>query len=223
VIHLRTERERQRLSLDEAAARARIPVRYVAALERGDDGVLPPGPFRRGYQRQYLESLGFDPDLVVVQLPAAELTEPGSEVDETATLTMSLDEMPLWRLMLAGFLLTMAVVLSLRVASEVIGPVDPEPELTAAAQQEAEQAPAALPTARLRVRAIEPTRLVTRVDGIDSFSGVLGANKVIDLEGREEIVVWAADLTTILITYNGERIEPLGNLSQSRRLVFIQE
>jgi len=219
VIHLRTERERLQLSLDEAAARARIPVRYVDALERGDDGVLPPGPFRRGYQRQYLESLGFDPDSAIVHHPEL----PEEELDETGTITVSIDEMPLGRLVVAGFLLTMAVVLGLRVVAEFVGTEAAATETSAAEIEAAAIAPAALPTARLRVRAIEPTRLKTKVDGLESFSGTLEANKVIDLEGRDEIEVWAADLTTILITYNGERIEPLGNLSQGRRLVFIQD
>lgn len=221
MIHLRTERERQQLSLDEAAARARIPVRYVDALERGDDDVLPPGPFRRGYQRQYLESLGFDPESPVVALPPMHGDIDDIEPDETGTITASLDEMPLGRLVIAGFLLTMAIVLALRVLGEV---VDPAPVATETPEElAAAAAPAALPTAKLRVRAIEPTRLVTTVDGIESFKGVLGANKVIDLAGRDRIEVWAADLNTILITYNGERIEPLGTLSQGRRLVFIQE
>ena len=81
----------------------------------------------------------------------------------------------------------------------------------------------AMPTSRLRIRAIEPTRITTRVDHKDSYSGRLPAGEIIDLEGAQRIEVFAADLTTIRITYNGERIEPLGNLSKPRRLVFVQD
>ena len=66
MVNLRAERERMQLSLDEAAARVRIPVRYLDALERGDEDALPAGTFRRGYQRQYLEFLGFDPETEVI-------------------------------------------------------------------------------------------------------------------------------------------------------------
>lgn len=218
MIYLRTERERRQLSLEEAAAQARIPVRYVDALERGDEEILPPGAFRRAYQRQYLDSLGLDPDSPVAPQP---LEPEQPEEEETRTITVSLEEIPLQRLVVAGFLLTMAVVLGLRVIAAYIDyttPAEVAPDEMAAAIE-----PSTLPTAHLRVRAIEPTRLRTRVDGIDSFQGVLDANNLIDLEGREEIEVWAADLTSIIITYNGDRIEPLGNLSRGRRLVFIQE
>lgn len=213
MIHLRAERERQNLSLDEAAARARIPVRYVDALERGDEEILPAGAFRSAYQRQYLDSLGIDPNSpVVVPLPE----------EPTMTTTTQLDEMPLARLVVAGFLLTMAIVLSLRVASEF---TDTSPQASAPEEvaEPSLEAQVALPTSRLRLRAIEDTRVSTRVDGFDSFDGVLPAKEILDLDSRQKIEVWVSDLTTIRITYNGERIEPLGNLSHGRRLVFIQD
>lgn len=64
---LREARERAGLSLPEAAARTRIPQRYLEALEAGDHSVFPPGPFLGGYTRQYR---GF------LQLPATPASEP---------------------------------------------------------------------------------------------------------------------------------------------------
>jgi transcriptional regulator with XRE-family HTH domain len=213
MIDLRAERERQNLSLEEAAARARIPVRYVDALERGDEDILPASAFRIAYQRQYLDSLGLDPDSPV-GVPLLE--------EPTMTTTMQIDEMPLGRLVVAGFLLTMAVVLSLRVASEFTG-TSPSASVSEEAAEPDPIAQVALPTSRLRLRAIEDTHLSTRVDGFDSFDGVLPAKEILDLDSRQRIEVWVSDLTTVRITYNGDRIEPLGNLSHGRRLVFIQE
>lgn len=228
MIDLRAEREQKGLSLEEVSASARIPARYLIALEEGDHDVLPAGPFRRGYQRQYLEFLGFDPDTDVVDPTAAPEEEPEPERTETGTLTHALEEAPLGRLLVAGFVLTMTLVLGLRVVAEMVR--SPESQAAATFDEPPEEEarteappPDALPTARLRIRAVESTRLKTRVDGVESYSGTLPAREVIDLEGRQRIEVWAADLTTILITYNGERIEPLGNLSEGRRLVFIQD
>ena len=55
---LRHERERRGWTLDDVASRTRIPRPYLEALEDGNHDVLPPGPFFRGYLRQYLEFLG---------------------------------------------------------------------------------------------------------------------------------------------------------------------
>ena len=229
MVDLRAAREQLGLSLDEASVQARIPARYLAAMESGDRSTLPPGPFRRGYQRQYLEFLGLDPESPILDRTLnSEL--PQEPEESTQTITMALDEIPLSRLMMSGFVLTMVVVLLLRVAFELTESLPeatdetiPEGEVAVAEEPPPELAPTVLPTSRLRIRAIEPTRITTRVDEQDSYAGTLPAGEVIDLEGRSSIEVFAADLTTIRITYNGERIEPLGNLSRPRRLVFVQE
>ncbi len=212
MVDLRAERERKGMSLDEVSAGARIPAHYLDALERGDHDVLPPGPFLRGYRRQYLEFLGFDPE---TETTAS--APPPAEPEYTITGTVSFDEVPLIRLVMAGFVLTLVVVLGLRLTVELSG----GPETAPAATAIADVAPLMPPSSRLRIRAIEPTAISTSVDDHESFSGTLPAGEIIDLEGSEVIEVWAADLTTILITYNGERIEPLGNLSRGRRLVFV--
>ena len=197
-------------------------------MEDGDRATLPPGPFLRGYQRQYLEFLEFDPNSLVVD---GLHPPPVNDPDQTQTITMALDEVPLGRLVMSGFVLTMVVVLLLRLLFEATGTLPDTPSLSdgvAPVTEEAPEAepilpPEAMPTSRLRIRAIEPTRLNTRVDGEDSYRGTLPAGEIIDLEGRQRIEVFSADLTTIRITYNGERIEPLGNLSKPRRLVFVQD
>lgn len=231
MVDLRARRERLGLSLEQASDRARIPAHYLAAMETGDREVLPSGPFRRGYQRQYLEFLGLDPNTPILEHTLTSgLEEPPHEPTQTQTITMALDEVPMGRLVMSGFVLTMVVVLLLRVLFELTGSAaDIEVPTTADAEVIAEEvppenlSPGAMPTSRLRIRAIEPSRISTRVDSQDSYRGTLPAGEIIDLEGREQIEVFASDLTTIRITYNGERIEPLGNLSKPRRLVFVQD
>ena len=227
MVDLRTTRESLGLSLDEVSAQARIPTHYLVAMESGDHDALPPGPFLRGYQRQYLEFLGLDPNTPVAEHPAG---LPPQQEEPTQTITMALEEVPLGRLVMSGFVLTMMVMLLLRVLFEVTGePPKPaalsiaEAPVVSPEQPPAELSPDTMPTSRLRIRAIEPTRITTRVDNKDSYHGTLPAGEIIDLEGRDRIEVFTTDLTTIRITYNGERIEPLGNLSKPRRLVFIQD
>ncbi|MDG1478385.1 MAG: DUF4115 domain-containing protein [Myxococcota bacterium] len=233
VVDLRATRERLGLSLAQASDRVSIPEHYLAAMENGDREVLPSGPFRRGYQRQYLEFLGFDPSTPILDHTlTSELADPRHDppYSHTQTITMALEEIPMGRLVMSGFVLTMVVVLLLRLLFEVAGePPGVEAPATAAVEAVTEEtppedlSPGTMPTSRLRIRAIEPSRISTRVDSQDSYRGTLPAGEIIDLEGREMIEVFASDLTTIRITYNGERIEPLGNLSKPRRLVFVQD
>jgi cytoskeletal protein RodZ len=233
VVDLRATRERLGLSLEQASVRARIPAHYLAAMEDGDREVLPSGPFRRGYQRQYLEFLGLDPSTPILEhtLTSEMVNSPhASPQSHTQTITMALDEVPMGRLVMSGFVLTMVVVLLLRLLFELAGePPGIEVPATADVEVSIEEplpedlSPGTMPTSRLRIRAIEPSRISTRVDSQDSYQGILPAGEIIDLEGRELIEVFASDLTTIRITYNGERIEPLGNLSKPRRLVFVQD
>jgi len=57
---LTRHRENRRLSLDQAAAAVRIPVRYLEAMEGEDYDVLPPTPYVRGFLDAYARYLGID-------------------------------------------------------------------------------------------------------------------------------------------------------------------
>lgn len=57
---LRAARDRAGGSLAEFAARTRVPIRYLAALEQNDYSVLPNRAFSTGYVRSYAMALGLD-------------------------------------------------------------------------------------------------------------------------------------------------------------------
>ncbi len=74
---------------------------------------------------------------------------------------------------------------------------------------------------RLHVRAVEPTRMkLTRMDGEPGFAGVLPGGESRTFESEDVLVLDVADLTNVVLKYNGERLEPLHRLSARRRLVF---
>ena len=62
-------RGRARLGLDARAMaeRLHVSVAVVHALERDDPEALPPGPYARGYLRNYLRLLGHDPEQVLAR------------------------------------------------------------------------------------------------------------------------------------------------------------
>jgi cytoskeleton protein RodZ len=72
---LASERQRQGLSVGDVAAKLRMGIIQVEALERSDYSKLPTGTFLRGFVRSYAKLLGLDQKDVIRLL---EQTHPGS-------------------------------------------------------------------------------------------------------------------------------------------------
>ena len=214
---LRYERERRGWSLDDVANRTRIPRQYIEALEDGNHDILPPGPFFRGYLRQYLEFLG-------EQDPEEERTEAEQDVvdqtieEQVARATSQAMEssqgVPLTRLVLAGFVLTIAIVLALQVQQRLNAP----PVATAAG----EIIPLG-PPHKVRVYAVEDVDMEVTIDGKVAYNDRLRGTKGAEFEATNRLELDISDLTRVRLHYNDKRIEPLGSLSRGRRLVFIHE
>lgn len=77
----------------------------------------------------------------------------------------------------------------------------------------------------LTVRATAPVRVRIEADGVELISGVLCRDLEcsVSVDHAAEIAVELADLTRAGVIYNGSRVQPLGNLSAARRLVFIDD
>jgi len=59
---LRQARERSNLSKEDVAAKLKLSVRQIAAIETGDWSVLPERTFTRGFMRNYARLVSLDPD-----------------------------------------------------------------------------------------------------------------------------------------------------------------
>ena len=214
---LRHERERRGWSLDDVASRTRIPRQYIEALEDGNHDVLPPGPFFRGYLRQYLEFLG-EAD------PEQERTEAEQDVvdqtieNQVARATSAAMEqsqgVPLTRLVLAGFVLTLAITLALQVNHRLNSP---------AVVATAGGVVPLGPPHHVRVYAVEDVNMEVTVDGKEAYKGIVKGTNGMEFEAANRLELDISDLTRVTLHYNDKRIEPLGSLSRGRRLVFIHE
>ena len=74
---LRIARERAGLSLADLAARTRIPLKSLRAIEENDFVSVPPGIFARSFIRSYAREVGLDPSTAVAEFRA--MTEPVEE------------------------------------------------------------------------------------------------------------------------------------------------
>jgi hypothetical protein len=113
-------------------------------------------------------------------------------------------------------------------------PPEPAAETPAEPVAEAPAAPTAPPVPEsesgLRISAVEPVKVRVEIDGVERYDAVLCASldttceeRVLKFPLAAEMAVEVADLTRLRVSYNGARVEPLGNLSASRRLVFIDD
>lgn len=97
-------------------------------------------------------------------------------------------------------------------------------EVAAVAEEApAEAAPVAVVDRSLRVRANEPVRTRVEVDGEEAWAGILRPGEPLELPTGARTVLEVSDLTRVEVLYNGRRVEPLGNVSSGRRLVFIDD
>jgi cytoskeletal protein RodZ len=234
MIDLRRERERRGWTLEQVSHKTGVALRYLLVLERGTAELT--GPMRQAREK-YLKLLGLremetrsdDPP---PRLAAPEpVDDPPSAEDEspTATLPRS-EELPVARLALTAAVLLAVMGLGLRVASLLTeSHPDAPAELTQTqppvAPKDGKYAPASLPggAQSLSVRANEPTR-ITVTAGVEVYhDGPIAPGEVVEVISDEKVVLDVADLTAVSITYNSDRVEPLHNLSHSRRLIFLPD
>jgi len=225
---LRRARKRRGLSLEDVAQQARIPRRYVAALERGDVDVLPHGRFRSGYHRQYRSFLGLPP-VAEGQVPTTQAApEEAPEVTGTTGTMPRGDELPTFRLVASGFAFTLLVVLLLRVGAVVLESppafLSRDAEATETSESLSAAAAEGITKAQsIGLRAIEDVRVsITTTEGTIR-RGVLPGGESVSIESDGPITLEIADLTRVRVRYNGSRLEPLHNLPKGRRLVFVPE
>jgi hypothetical protein len=157
--------------------------------------------------------------------------DPPSAEDESPTATIPRsEELPVARLALTAAVLLAVMGLGLRVASLLTeSHPDAPAELTQTqppvAPKDGKYAPASLPggAQSLSVRANEPTR-ITVTAGVEVYhDGPIAPGEVVEVISDEKVVLDVADLTAVSITYNSDRVEPLHNLSHSRRLIFLPD
>jgi cytoskeletal protein RodZ len=82
---LRAARERAGFTLPELAARTRIPIKSLRAIEENDFAKVPPGIFVRSFIRTYAHEVGVDPTTAIAEFRAIteRLDEPAQELHET--------------------------------------------------------------------------------------------------------------------------------------------
>lgn len=221
---LKNAREEKGISLRDIAARTRISVMSLEALERGDLSRLPGGIFTRAFVRTYAAEVGLDPERMVqdfiAQLPqetAAGTRQPSAVEDGQALESQRRAVETAVRLVLVSLPIAgLVVYYGMRSGPEA-------PRAVPAAVVESTAAPAAQPASlTLNITPKGPCWISLTVDGQPSFSGLMNSGEQRQVTAREEILLNIGDAGVFAYTLNGVAGRPLGAPGEvvSRRITL---
>ena len=217
---LKAERERQELSLSDLAAKTRVPMRHLDAIEKSDFGALPGTTYTLGFARSYARAVGMDAAKASADL-RIELAQGGHEGYQAPTQNYEPTDpsrVPsrtlAWTAAAVGVILVTAYLIwrSMTLDAGSAAPV------TVSAGQKTAETPvaagiAAAPTGGpvvltatgdvwVKIYDAENKRLYeNEMKAGDSFTVPLDANKPMIVTGRPQVLA---------VTVGGKTVPPLG-------------
>jgi cytoskeleton protein RodZ len=223
---LRGAREDTGLSLQELAARTKIKVSTLEAMERGEFDRLPRGVFMRGFLRACARELSLDPETLVASYsletiaspappPVPQLTQPDPLLAEPNALGRH------WRPLAAGVAFFLLVLFLARDRPDSAGDsVAPRPVATTGveAAKNAESSPtprveSAPPRAEgieVAIRAAGPLWLEATADGRRRVYRLMAANERETIAARSEVRLRVGDAAAMEYSIDGRPGRRLG-------------
>lgn len=236
---LKREREMRGVSLREISDATKISMRYLAALEAGDQKVLPAPVFVRGFVREYARYLGIGADEAVDRymrsvgaLEQEQQEQLRRENPQLREYDPTRDEGKLRAIMRAvGLLLIVGLLVALvwyfrgplmalagqgeepeiRRAEETIASGEAIPRATEPAQPEEEPAEPQQKPLHMLIEFTEPTWIHLLVDGQTAMQETVNTGSIREFEARERIEIRTlGNAGGVRIEIDGEQIPALG-------------
>lgn len=220
---LRKARERAGFSLPDLAARTRIPLKSLRAIEEHDFASVPPGIFVRSFIRSYAREVGVDPADAIAEYRA--MTEPvavsapdhkdNAVVDDDLRGSSFDPELltsrPAWGYALIAAALLIGVISMNRYgASENPQPAAADALVTDSVAPVSRPMGTAGTGVHLEMRAQGPCWIKAVADGQTVIARVLQPGETQSVTGQRDIVVRVGDPAAISYSINGRPGEPLG-------------
>ena len=232
---LRKARERAGFSLPDLAARTRIPLSSLRAIEENDFSKVPPGIFVRSFIRTYAREVGVDPVTAVTEYRAmtdpveepAEEPEDDPATDDRMNLGSYLPDFaesrPGWGYALIVAALVIGVISMNRVnrdtaqdtSADVAAATTSRPAAATTSRTEAssgtvQAAGTAGSGLRVELRATGPCWVGAVADGQPAVARLLQPGETETLTAHRDIVLRVGDPAALSYSVNGRAGEPLG-------------
>jgi cytoskeleton protein RodZ len=231
---LRAARERKGLSLEELAARTKIPGKILRAIESNDFSKIPPGLFARSFIRTYALAVGVDPTASVAEFRA--VTEPAlvaAPAESARSRILPSDDEPgllgspslQWSVVVIVAAVLFSIVLINRNPA-ALSAVPPEsqakpsvvvplpdnptgPDTTGVTPNT--QTPAGIENGiQVEMRADRLCWIRAVVDGEEAFARLLHRGETATVRGKREVVLRVGDPKALSYWINGQPGESLG-------------
>ncbi len=220
---LKTERERQGLTLTDVATQTRIPMRHLESIEKSQFSDLPGSTYTLGFTRSYARSLNMDAAKIGAEL-RTELSQSGhdsyhvpaqnyepADPSRVPSKTLAWTAAAIAALLLAGYLVWRSIALdsspaALPPIAEADAPQTPSTAPSAAAAAPIDSSGAVVLTATetvwIKVYDANKKRLFeSEMKAGDSFTVPVDANNPMIVTGRPQ---------AINVTIGGKAVAPLG-------------
>lgn len=251
--NLRREREMRGVTLQEISTATKISVRFLQALENEEFGKLPGGIFTRSFIRAFAKYLGLDEDRVLAEyhliapaqsdldLSLITMSRPPAKRHGSHGTLLAVFMAAL--LLTGGYLLyrytrnRTSVRGGIPSAAQVVRTeTPPAGEVTGSGRQtgvgaEAGAAPGAMAAGVprvddglvLQVAATERSWIAVDADGEMVLQRVLNPGEVETVQAKESFDVTTGNALGIVLTLNGETLQPLGRRGEVRSVHLTQD
>ncbi len=226
--NLREARESKGYSLDYIEEETKIRKLYIDALERETFDVLPPRVYATGFVRRYSKFLGLNPDEMVEEFQRlAYIDEPlHEELEIVKERNVDFGFHIPYRNILAGIIfLIIAIWAGKLVLGYISGSIDVPDREVAVPPKVEEPAKETPPPVKVKkavvlIEARQDCWLNVVVDGETVFTKTLRVGEKQEFEGKQSISIKAGNAGGIDITYNGKKVEPIGNYGEVKETEF---
>ena len=240
--NLRTEREKQNLTIRDIEKGTSIRALYIESIEKGDYAQLPGEVYVKGFIRNYANFLKLDADALVKQYvaetnPEAGKPEPeeesksedtvktttakpfttGSDFKERVERSHRRQNM----MLLAVIILVVAAGAVYLFGSADSGNSSKAPVQTAQPAQPAKTVDTAKQEAAPKVSGVELSATFTdkcwvsvKVDGKDVFEGTMEKGKTESWKGKENVAIVAGNAGAVTLKLNGQDLGKAGKNGQ---------
>jgi cytoskeletal protein RodZ len=237
---LRQARERAGFSLPELAARTRIPLKSLLAIEANEFEKVPPGIFLRSFIRTYAREVGVDPTEAIAEFramtqpieefpPEPEATRPEKGAQSVSILRELFDARSKW-----GYaLIVVALIGGIAVMNRDAGDQASETAANRTAAAPAHTSPvpieesAPVATAgtglQIEIRAQNHCWVRAVVDGQPTFARLLQPGEIQSLTAQRDIVLRVGDPAAFSYSINGRTGESLGAPNQPVTVRFASD
>ena len=227
---LRAARERRGVPLRQIAARTKISVGVLEALERNDISRLPGGIFSRAFVRSYAIEIGLDPeaaiqdfiaefpqDSVTVGHPQTRPVEDYESVESTRRTASAFLKLFAISVPIVGIVLYFSTAGRRRPPAEPSTgsprTVEPDSSRTRVIAGAAANAPLVV-----EIVGRGASVLTVTIDGTARRERAIAAGDRARFAAERELVVNVADAAAVSLTVNGEPARPLGTSGQPATL-----